>query len=63
MAKKIGKKVNNVIVMDKINTKTKNWFAVNDVYSGINIENKEDSNFNLNNREKIEAYLEEMKWA
>ena len=63
MAKKISKKVSNVIVMDKINTKTKNWFAVNDVYAGTNIKNKANSNFNLDNKEKIEAYLEEMKWA
>ena len=69
MANKKGRKVGNIIIMEKgkyISEGSNYRFGL-DFYDGlISINEKEidkESDFNLNNGEKIKKYMIEMKWA
>lgn len=65
MANKKGTKVGNIIIMErgKHISEGSNYRFGLDFYDGLLVASEKESNFNLNNIEKIKDYMKEMKWA
>ena len=65
----MAKKTGNVIIMERSRhiSEGSNYRFGLDCYNGLSTSSEkeidEKSDFNLNNREKIEKYMKEAKWA